>query len=308
MRYVEVAGQRLSVIGLGCWQFGSREWGYGSNYADNEAGKIVQRALDLGINVIDTAEVYGMGRSERIVGRAILERRKDVFLATKVFPVVGFPAYIEWRARGSAKRLGVDRIDLYQQHWPNPAAPVSMTMGGMRKLRASGLVSNVGVSNFSLAQWQRADAALGAPVLSNQVPFSLVDRRPEKDLLPFAQREGRLIIAYSPLAQGFLSARYSPENRPTNGVRRRNALFRPEMLKTAESLFRTLRDMATRHGATPSQIALAWLVRQPNVVAIPGASSLEQVEANAAAAEIELNTEEDTILRERAAIFDRARA
>src|SRR4029077_1490476 len=117
VRFVEVAGVRVSVIGLGTWQFGSREWGYGRDYATQTAGPIVKRALELGINLIDTAEIYGFGRSEQIVGAAIRDRRGEVFIASKLFPI-GLPFMVPARARASARRLGVDRMDLYQMHWP----------------------------------------------------------------------------------------------------------------------------------------------------------------------------------------------
>jgi aryl-alcohol dehydrogenase-like predicted oxidoreductase len=219
LRYVEVGGARMSAIGLGTWQFGSREWGYGSDYARGEAVKIVHRALDLGVSLIDTAEIYGFGSSERIVGQAIRGRRDEVFLATKLFPI-GLPVQVMAKARASARRLGVDRIDLYQQHWPSPMFPPGATMPRMRKLVESGLVRHVGVSNHSLAQWQ--------------------------------------------------------------------AGLKP--------LLAAMGDIASRHQATTSQVALAWLLRKPNVVVIPGASSVHQLEQNVAAAELELSDEDDAML------------
>jgi aryl-alcohol dehydrogenase-like predicted oxidoreductase len=148
------------------------------------------------------------------------------------------------------------------------------------------------VSNYSLRRWQAADAALGLPVLSNQVRYSLVDRRPEAQLLPWAQANDRLVIAYSPLGQGLLSARYDAENRP-GGVRAANALFLPENLARAGELLDVLRGVASAHDATPAQVALAWVIRRPNVVAIPGASSVVQLERNAEAADLELTDQED---------------
>lgn len=296
MRYVEAGGARVSVIGVGTWQFGSREWGYGRDYADREAVAIVRRALDLGVNLIDTAEIYGFGASERIVGRAVAGRTDEAFIATKVFPVLPLASIVERRARASARRLGVDVIDLYQQHWPNPAVPISQPMEGMRRLLEAGVIRHVGVSNFSAAQWRAADAALGvAPVLSNQVSYSLVVRSPERQVLPYATGHDRIVIAYSPLAQGFLGARYDADNRP-GGVRRANPLFWPENLERGRELLDTLREVAAAHDATPAQIALAWVIRRPNVVAIPGASSVAQLEANVAAAEITLTDEEDEAL------------
>src|SRR5712692_1735105 len=292
MRYVEVGGVRLSAVGLGTWQFGSREWGYGSDYAQKEAVAITHRALDLGINLIDTAEIYAFGRSERIVGQAIAERRDEAFVATKLFPLVPIAPVAEQRGVASAHRLGVKWIDLYQVHWPNPVFPVSSTMHGMRALLNTGIIRHVGVSNFPLQKWQQAQGVLAAPVLSNQVQYSLAVRGPEKDLLPWAQANDRLIIAYSPLAQGLLSGRYDTDRRP-GGVRAGNPLFLPENMTRASELLGALKAIAAEHDAKPAQVALAWLLRRPNVVVIPGASSVAQLEANAAAADLDLTDEED---------------
>jgi aryl-alcohol dehydrogenase-like predicted oxidoreductase len=291
MRYVEVGGVRLSLIGLGTWQFGSREWGYGKAYAEGPALDITRRALDLGINLIDTAEIYAFGQSERIVGRAIAGRRDEAFLATKLLPLLPIAPVVVDRARRSARRLGVDTIDLYQVHWPNPVVPDSTAMDGMRRLRRDGIVQHVGVSNYPLGRWQSAERALGEPVLSNQVQYSLAAREPDADLVPYAAAHDRLIIAYSPLAQGLLSARYDGTNAP-GGVRAGNPLFLPDNLARAAELLQVLRSVATAHDATPAQVALAWVLHHPNVVAIPGASSVEQVNRNAEAADLVLTDEE----------------
>jgi aryl-alcohol dehydrogenase-like predicted oxidoreductase len=289
MRYVQAGGVRLSAIGLGTWQFGSSEWGYGAEYASGVAGDIVKRALELGINLIDTAEVYGLGRSERIVGEAIRGHRDEVFLATKIFPI-GLPFMIPSRARGSARRLTVDRIDLYQQHWPNPWFRARSAMPRFKRLVDEGLVAHIGVSNHNLAQWQACDAALGGPVLSNQVRFSLVHREPERELVPWAQRNGRIVIAYSPLGQGLLSGKYQA-SAPRN-FRRVRREFSAANRGRLEPLIAALAEIGARHGATPAQVSLAWLIRKPNVVAIPGASNVHQLEENVAAAEIDLSDEE----------------
>src|SRR3954463_4768619 len=291
MKYVEAGGVRLSAIGLGTWQFGSREWGYGTDYAQHEAVAITERAIDLGINLIDTAEIYAFGRSERIVGRAIKGRRDDVFIATKLFPIMPLSSIVQQRALASANRLGVDRIDLYQVHWPNPVVPLATTMHGMATLQRTGKVTHVGVSNFSLAKWQEAERSLGGPVLSNQVQFSLVARTPDQDVVTWAHANDRIVIAYSPLGQGFLSAKWDGTKRP-GGVRSGNALFLPQNIERGAELLDALRDVAKAHDATPAQIALAWLIHKPNVVAIPGASSVAQLEANAAAADIELTDDQ----------------
>jgi aryl-alcohol dehydrogenase-like predicted oxidoreductase len=294
MRYLDIdTSPKISKIGLGTWQFGAKEWGYGEDYARQRARDIVRRALDLGVTLFDTAEIYGLGRSERILGEALRERPESpVFLATKLFPVLPLAPVVEQRAVASANRLGTHRIDLYQVHWPNPLVPDSAIMRGMSALQRVGLVGEVGVSNYPLARWQAAEKALGGRVLSNQVRYSLADRAPEKDLLPFAAEAGRVVIAYSPLAQGLLSGRYDRANRPANRVRAGNPLFLPENLDRAGELIGMLREVADAHGAAPAQVALAWVIRHPSVTAIPGASSVEQLESNVAAAEIELSDDE----------------
>jgi aryl-alcohol dehydrogenase-like predicted oxidoreductase len=292
MRYVDVGGERISVIGLGCWQFGSKDWGYGDAYATGEAGQIVARALDRGVNLVDTAEIYGRGSSEMIVGRAIADRRGDVFLASKVLPTWPTAAMVEKHGRASAGRLGVDVIDLYQIHWPNPVVPLSMQMDGMRRLQDAGIVRHVGVSNFSLRRWQAAERSLGAPVLSNQVQYSLAARKPDRDVVGWAQANDRVVIAYSPLAKGLLSAKYDATNLPSNSARVGDPLFLPENVTRAHELINTLRDVAKAHDATPAQVALAWVVSHPNVVAIPGASSVGQLEANVAAADLDLTPDD----------------
>jgi len=292
VRFAEAGGARVSVIGLGTWQFGSKDWGYGPEYARDVAGRIVERALDLGVTLYDTAEIYGRNESERILGRALAGRRDEVFLATKVLPVWPTASQVERRGRASAQRLGVDHLDLYQVHWPNPVVPLSSQMAGMRRLRDAGIVTHVGVSNFSLGRWQAAERALGAPVLSNQVQYSLAARRPDRDLVPFAQGHDRLVIAYSPLAKGLLSGRYDAAHRPSGAARRNDPLFVTENLERARPLVETVREVAAAHDATPAQVALAWVVSHPSVVAIPGASSVEQLEANVAAADLELGADD----------------
>jgi aryl-alcohol dehydrogenase-like predicted oxidoreductase len=301
MRYLSIdITKRISRIGLGTWQFGSREWGYGADYADREATTIVRRALELGITMFDTAEVYGFGRSERILGRALGDDLPRVFLATKILPVWPVAPVVQQRGVASANRLGARTLDLYQVHAPNPAVRDGTIMRGMRALQRTGLVDEVGVSNYSLKRWSAAEEALtgqgGARVLSNQVRYSLADRRPERDLVPYAEKRGRIVIAYSPLAQGLLSGRYDRDTRPSNRVRVGNALFLPENLERAAGLIAALREVADAHSATPAQVALAWVLRSPAVVAIPGASSVAQLESNAAAAEIDLTDEEHAAL------------
>lgn len=303
MKYVQVEGVgQVSRIGLGTWQFGSREWGYGDNYASGAARDIVQRARALGVTLFDTAEVYGLGKSERILGEALGDERAEVAVASKIFPVAPFPAIIKQRERASARRLQLERIPLYQVHQPNPVVPDSVIMPGMRDLLDEGKIGAAGVSNYSLSRWQQADAALGRPVISNQVHFSLAHPRALDHMVPFAERENRIVIAYSPLAQGLLGGKYGVDNRP-GGVRAVNPLFGTENLRRIEPLLQTLRDVAADVGAQPAQVALAWLISLPGVVAIPGASSVEQLEFNVAAAEVELPAESRDALTAAARAF-----
>jgi aryl-alcohol dehydrogenase-like predicted oxidoreductase len=304
MRYLDIAtSKRISKIGLGTWQFGSREWGYGDRYAGDVAQAIVARALELGVTLFDTAEIYGFGRSERILGQALAGQRDPVFLATKILPVFPVAPVVEQRAVASANRLGTRTLDLYQVHQPNPVVRDGTIMRGMRALQRVGLVAEVGVSNYSLARWRAAEDALGSRVLSNQVSYSLVDRAPERELLPYAAAQGRIVLAYSPLAQGLLSGRYGPDHRPGNRVRAGNPLFLTDNLQRATDLITTLREIASAHAATPAQIALAWVIRHPAVAAIPGASTVEQLEHNAAAADIDLTDDQCQALADAAAAF-----
>jgi len=241
MKFLEVDGLGLvSRVGLGTWQFGSREWGYGEGYASGAAGDIVRRARELGVTLFDTAEVYGFGKSEKILGEALGADRDQVVVASKVFPVAPFPPVVRARGESSARRLQLRRIPLYQVHQPNPLVPDSVIMPGMRDLPERGRIGAVGVSNYSLSRWRQADTALGRPVISNQVQFNLAQSAPLADMVPFAERENRMVMAYSPLAQGLLGGKYSVDNRP-GGVRAMNPLFGSENLRRVEPLLSVLR-------------------------------------------------------------------
>jgi aryl-alcohol dehydrogenase-like predicted oxidoreductase len=277
MRFLEVPGLgQVSRVGLGTWQFGSREWGYGAGYATGAAVEIVERARELGVTLFDTAEVYGFGKSERILARALGADRDRVVVASKVFPVAPFPAVVRRREQASARRLQLERIPLYQVHQPNPVVPDSVIMAGMRSLLRDGRIGAVGVSNYSLRRWHRADDALGQPVVSNQVQFSLAHSDPLEDLVPFAERENRVVIAYSPLAQGLLGGKYTVDNRP-GGVRAANPLFGTENLRRVAPLLNTLRQVADAYDVKPAQVALAWLLSQP-----PGRCYSRRVQCRAA--------------------------
>jgi aryl-alcohol dehydrogenase-like predicted oxidoreductase len=316
MRYVEVDGLRTSAIGLGAWQFGSREWGYGEAYAAEIAPALVRRAIELGITMIDTAEAYGLGRSERIVAGALAAippvDRADLTVATKFMPIAPAEPILARQAAGSRRRLRVDAIDLYYAHWPNPLVSVRRTMQALRPLVATGVVRGVGVSNYGLEQWRAAERALRAPVMANQVRFSLVSPDPARDLVPYAAGQGRLVVAYSPLGQGLLAARHGNGAEPAQGprgLRAASPLLRNGARAAAAPLVAAISEVAARHGATPAQVALAWVIRHPNTIAIPGARTIAQLEENAAAADLALADDELARLSAEAAAFaERLRA
>ena len=293
MRYIEIEGMRLSRIGLGTWQFGSREWGYGDGYATDVAPALIQRAMELGITMLDTAEAYGPGRSERIIGETLAaftdEARDGLIVATKFTPIAPAEPIVAWQAAGSRRRLGMDALDLLYVHWKNPFVSSRRVMQAMRPLVDEGLVRRAGVSNFTLAQWQEAEAALRAPVVANQVQFSLAAPKPAEELVPYAAASGRVVVAYSPLGQGVLAGRSDFDGTPGFGrpqgrkARRRDGLDPMQVV---------IRRVADAHGATPAQVALAWVISHPNTVAIPGARTIEQLEENTAAADLELSEDE----------------
>ena len=285
MKYVTMGAQKVSAIGLGTWQFGEAGWGWGTELGHEEAIRIVHRALELGINFFDTAAVYGNGRSEEILGEALQGRRHEAIIATKVAPPLR-PDLIMKAGRESLRRLDIESIDLYQLHAPDPSVPLPRTMRAIRALVDAGQVQQVGVSNFDLNQWQEAEAVLGMPVISNQVQYHLLDRR-ARNLLPYAHEEGRNVIAFSPLAQGLLGGKYGPSNVPQD-LRANFGIFSDHNLRRAPAVVETLRQVGEHYWVTPAQVALAWLLLDPQVIVIPGARSVAQLEANAAAADLRL--------------------
>ena len=294
MQYVEVADLRVSRIGLGTWQFGSREWGYGEAYASEVAPALLRRAVELGITMVDTAEAYGPGRSERIIGAALAKMSADerarLIVATKFLPLAPAEPILAWQAAGSRRRLGVEALDVYYAHWPNPFVSPRRVMQALRPLLTSGVVRRVAVSNYSLDQWRVAERALQSPVVANQVRFSLVSPGPARDVVPYAAAADRLVVAYSPLGQGLLSGAAATGN--VRGMRAMNPRFRSRAQQGMAPLVAALQEIAAAHDATSAQVALAWVLHHPNVVAIPGARTLEQLEENAAAADLVLSEAE----------------
>lgn len=287
------SGIKISSIGLGTWQWGSREWGYGRLYTKKDLLNSFQKARDAGINLIDTAEIYGLGTSEKLVAEAIRNCREDVIIATKVSPWNLSHGSVIRAANRSLRRLGVDAIDLYQIHWPNPLVPIRGSMKAMKKLVREGKVRCVGVSNFNLKKMKSAQEALAPLELaSNQVKYNLLDRGIKASLLPYAQKERITIIAYSPLAKGLLSGKYTTASKPSSLVQQTSARFSKRNLARLTTLIQCLKDVAQAHKKTPSQAALNWLVAQQNVIAIPGAKTQESVVDNAGATDWRLSEDE----------------
>ncbi len=289
MRYVEAGGVRVSAIGLGTWQFGTGEWGYGLDYARTVAPAILKRALELGVTLIDTAEAYGSGASELIVGSALRDAVRDPFVATKFTPLLPIRAVMVDHAERSRRRLQVAAIDLYQLHWPNPFVPVREQAAGLRRVLDLGIARHVGVSNHSLGRWQAMERSLGRPILSNQVEFSLARSGPTRDHLPHAQANDRIVIAFSPLGQGLLTGDHRRRMNTARWIRRVLGSAQARQLATVRDV---VRKVAAAHEATMAQVALAWLISHPNVVAIPGARTIEQLESNVRAADLELSPDE----------------
>jgi aryl-alcohol dehydrogenase-like predicted oxidoreductase len=302
------SGIKVSAIGLGTWQWGAREWGWGRQYGRAEVLAAFQKALELGINFIDTAEIYGRGKSEQLIGEAIRGHRDEVVIATKVWPWNLTSSRLMRAADRSARRLGVDVIDLYQIHWPNPIFPIRNAMKNMSRLVQHGKVRALGVSNFNPKQTKAAQEAMSPLELaSNQVKYNLIDREIEAELLPYAQSSNVTIIAYSPLAGSLLTGTYTPQRNPTSLVQAANPRFSSRNMNRMNPLQRTLSSTASAHGKTPAQVTLNWLISKPNVVAIPGAKKPEHVAGSAGATGWRL-TESETRELESAAsgiMFDR---
>ncbi len=280
---------KVTVVGLGAWQF-SNAWGV----TDYEVAKsIIAKAAEVGINFIDTAEAYGSGLSEEFIGRALKELglREHFVIATKI--PGQFLAYgdVIKAARNSLRRLGVDSIDLVQVHWP-PCwhnIPTCEYMRALEKLVQLGLIKYIGVSNFPPELLESARSCLTREdVVSNQVRYNLIERDAEKEIIPYAEQEGLSVIAWSPLAQGALTGKYTPQNLPPfKDARADNPIFKPETFKEIyEALITKVVKIARKYGKTPAQVALKWLIQSSDtVVVIPGAKNPQQVESNAGAGE-----------------------
>ena len=310
---------QVPVISFGAWAIGGWLWG-GSD--DDAAIRALHAAIDHGINLIDTAPIYGMGHSETVLGRAIADRRDRVIIATKcglrwdldegekffdtrdncgnpraIYKNLR-PESIRWECEQSLRRLGVDCIDLYQCHWPDATTPLADTMGVLMDLVKEGKIRWIGVSNFTPAMME--ECLRHGEIVSDQPEYSALVRKIEKDVLPFCREHNIGILAYSPIAQGLLTGKVTPDREfPEGDLRRTKPLFsRPNRLKVGSLLDKT-RPIAERHNATLGQVFLAWLVAQPGMTtALAGARNEAQVIENAAAGDLILEDDEIRQIRE----------
>jgi len=289
-------GLDVSALGLGC--MGMSEF-YGPA-DDDESVKTIHRALSIGITLLDTADMYGSGANEQLVGAAIADRRDDVVLATK-FGIVreegrprrvdSSPEYARRACEASLRRLGVDHIDLYYMHRRNPDVPIEESVGGMAELVHEGKVRHLGLSEVS-ADTLRAACAVH-PIAALQSEWSLWTRGIESEIVPAARELGVGIVPYSPVGRGFLTGAYgSVDDLAPDDFRRYNPRFRGDNLEANLKLVERVREVADDVGCTPVQLALAWLLHQGgDVVPIPGTKRVKHVEENAEAAEISLSAD-----------------
>ena len=268
---------------------------------DDESIATIHRALELGIRFLDTADVYGLGRNEELVGRAIAGRRDEFVLATKFGNAVGedgsrridgSPAYVRQAIDASLARLGVEHVDLYYQHRVDADTPIEETVGAMAELVAAGKVRHLGLSEASAKTIRRAHAI--HPITAVQSEYSLWTRDPEDGVLATCRELGIGFVAYSPLGRGFLAGRFSsPDELDESDFRKRHPRFSGDNLEQNRRLAERVREIASEKAATPAQLALAWVLsRGDDVVPIPGTKRRRYLEENAAASEVTLTEEE----------------
>lgn len=294
------AGPQVSALGLGCMSIGIADTYTSSVHSDEEATRLIHRALDLGITLLDTADIYGA--SEVQVGKAIAGRRDQVVLATKFgFQslsgsseqiINGRPEYVRSACDASLKRLGVDYIDLYYLHRVDPSTPIEDTVGAMAELVRQGKVRHLGLSEPNANTIRRAHAV--HPLAAVQSEYSLWTRDVEQEVLPTLVDLGIALVAYSPLGRGFLAGRFkSIDDLAPDDWRRNNPRFQGENFERNFAIVDRIREIAASKDCTPAQLALAWLLnRHDDVIPIPGTSSIRRLEENARAADLVLTDEE----------------
>ncbi|MEE2702819.1 MAG: aldo/keto reductase [Myxococcota bacterium] len=287
---IGASGLRVPRIGIGAMPWSdSTGFGYGSKLGLGEARGAFEACVSAGVRLFDTAEIYGFGKSERILGELVRKESRPTNIATKYAPYpwrLGRGTLVKALKR-SLGRLGVESVDLYQIHFPTPWASIPQLMEGLADAVEAGLTRTVGVSNYSADQMREAHAALarrGIPLASNQVEYSLVKRTPETNgVLDACRQLDVALIAYCPLGRGALSGKYKRGASPSDR-RRRTRLFQDETLERMAPLLAGMREVGRAHGdATPAQVALNWLARQSHVLPIPGAKNETQARDNAAA-------------------------
>lgn len=285
------SGISTAPLGVGTWAWGEeRFWGYGQTYGRDDVAAAFAASVAAGVTLFDTAEIYGQGKSERIVGELARECATPTLIATKFAPL---PWRLSARAvrralDASLARLGLQRVDLYQIHFPYSLISIPALMDALADAVAEGKVRAVGVSNYGAAQTERAHEALarrGVPLATNQIEYSLLARKPETDgTLATCRRLGVTVIAYSPLAQGLLTGKYRPGEAGPTDLRGWQPAFRPARLRRLRGALDLLRGIGEDHGGkTPAQVALNWLIGQERVLPIPGAKTAAQATGNAGA-------------------------
>ena len=297
---MKIAGRTTGRIGLGCM---GMTWAYGAADRDEaESIATLHRARELGVTLLDTADMYGPFTNEELVGRAIAGRRDEVVLATKCGLVVedaaeyvltrdGRPEHVRSAIDGSLRRLQTDFVDLYQLHRVDPDVPLEETWGAMAELVAAGKVGAIGMSEVSVAELERAQAI--HPVASVQSEGSLWTRDAFADVVPWCAAHGAAFLPFAPLGRGFLTGKLEPQKFPSGDFRKNNPRFQPETMDANAALVETVKAVAERVDATPAQVALAWLLAQgENVVPIPGTKRRSRLDENAAAANVQLSSED----------------